>query len=436
MKDKKNYGIVGGGMLGLTLALRLAEKGNTVTIFEAGNQIGGLAATWDTGEIAWDKYYHVILMSDFYLRDLLKTIGIENELVWNETKTGFYTDGKLFSMSNTMEFLKFPPLNLIDKFRLGATIFYASKVNDWKKLEKISVEKWLTRLSGKRTFNKMWLPLLKAKLGQSYKEASAAFIWATIQRMYAARKSGLKKEMFGYIEGGYARILDVLTKKLNELGVEIITNCQVQSVKKLQESGIEIIDKENKISCFDQCIITLPSKLISQVCPDLSDEQKKKHDNLTYLGVICVSILLKNSISPYYVTNITDDWVPFTGVIEMSSLVNKKHFNGNALVYLPKYVLPTSELFEKTDVQITEDFIGALIKMYPQIKPEDVLFKGVARARNVFALSTLGYSDKLPTVETNTPGLYVLNSAQITNGTLNVNETVQLAENFIKQHIS
>ena len=45
-------------------------------------------------------------------------------------------------------------------------------------------------------------PLLRAKLGDAYQAASAAFIWATIQRLYAARRSGLKKEMFGYVPGG------------------------------------------------------------------------------------------------------------------------------------------------------------------------------------------------------------------------------------------
>jgi protoporphyrinogen oxidase len=435
MANKETYGIVGGGMLGLTLALRLAQKGKKVTVFESGNQAGGLASSWKIGDIQWDKYYHVILMSDFYLRDLLKDIGLDNELVWNETKTGFYTDGKLYSMSNTFEFLKFPPLNLIDKLRLGATIFYASKVNNWKKLEQIGVEKWLTKLSGKRTFNKMWLPLLKAKLGESYKQASAAFIWATIQRMYAARKSGLKKEMFGYVEGGYARILDGLVKKLNELGVEIITGHQVQSIKSLAQKGIEITGNNNQSNVFDQCIVTLPSKLISKIYPDLAEDQKNKHNNLTYLGVICVSLVLKNSISPYYVTNITDDWVPFTGIIEMSALVDKKHFNGNALVYLPKYVLPDSSLFDKKDDEIAEDFISAVIKMYPSIKREDIICNGVARARNVFALSTLNYSKQIPSIETSIPGLYILNSAQITNGTLNVNETVQLAEKFVKKYL-
>ena len=73
-------------------------------------------------------------------------------------------------------------------------------------VENIFVADWLTRWSGKRVFQKIWLPLLKAKLGDNYKNTSAAFIWTTIQRMYAARKSGLKKEMFGYVTGGYEKI--------------------------------------------------------------------------------------------------------------------------------------------------------------------------------------------------------------------------------------
>jgi len=41
--------------------------------------------------------------------------------------------------------------------------------------------------------------------------------------MYAARKSGLKKEMFGYADGGYASILDAFSKKLSMAGVEVHT---------------------------------------------------------------------------------------------------------------------------------------------------------------------------------------------------------------------
>ncbi|MGI8669807.1 MAG: FAD-dependent oxidoreductase, partial [Aridibacter sp.] len=241
---KSKTAIVGSGFLGLTLALRLAENGNDVTVFESAPEIGGLAGVWQIGDLTWDKHYHVTLLSDSYTRKIVEEIGLENEFEWVETKTGFYTDGKLVSMSNSLEFLKFPPLDLISKFRLGGTIFYASRVKDWKALEKVSVEDWLTKLSGRKTFEKMWKPLLKAKLGEAYKETSAAFIWSTIQRMYAARNSGLKKEMFGYVRGGYASVLKRFAEVLEEKGVEIRLNSRVEKIEKLSDGKI-ILATEN-----------------------------------------------------------------------------------------------------------------------------------------------------------------------------------------------
>src|SRR4029079_17014449 len=104
------------------------------------------------------------------------------------------------------------------------------RIKDWRKLEKIPVADWLTKLSGRRTFEKMWLPLLRAKLGESYRQVSAAFIWATIARMYAARRTGLKKEMFGYVPGGYARVLERFGAVLAECGVTIKLNSPIREV--------------------------------------------------------------------------------------------------------------------------------------------------------------------------------------------------------------
>ena len=471
----RNIAIIGSGFLGLTLALRLAEQGNRVTVYESAPEIGGLASAWQIGDVVWDKHYHVTLLSDSYTRSIVEEIGLKDEFEWVETKTGFYTDGKLVSMSNTLEFLRFPPLDLISKLRLGAAIFYASRVKDWKALEKISVEDWLTKLSGRKTFEKMWKPLLKAKLGEAYKETSAAFIWATIQRMYAARNAGLKREMFGYVRGGYARVLEKFGEHLQEKGVEIRLNSRVENIQKLSDGKIKIFNAKtqrredakketypqididthklkmretvavaDKITedrrpktedRFDQVILTCPSNVAAKILPQLTEKEKAKHENIKYQGIVCASVLLKKSLSDFYVTNITDE-TPFTGIIEMSALVDKKEFGGNALVYLPKYVAPDDELFEKTDAEIEEIFLSALEKIYSHFKREDVVEFKISRVRQVFPLPTLDYSANVPTVKTSLENVYIVNSAQITNGTLNVNETVQLAERtFLKLKI-
>ena len=259
--------------MGMTLALRLAQKGYKVTILESSPELGGLTGTLDMNGIEWDRFYHVILMSDLNTREIIKEIGLENEVKWVETRTGFFSEGKLYSMSNTFEFLKFPPINLIDKFRLGLTIIIASLIKDWKRMEGIPVEKWLKRWSGKRVFDKIWLPLLKAKLGDYYKETSASFIWTTIQRMYAARRTGLKKEMFGYVSGGYAKINIAFEGKLKSLGVTIVVNTHVRQLSRIKPDKIVIETDSVDNYQFDEVISTLPSDISVQIAPSLSKDE-------------------------------------------------------------------------------------------------------------------------------------------------------------------
>lgn len=432
MPEQQKWGIIGGGILGMTLALRLSQQGHKVTIFEAAEKPGGLTTSWEMNGVVWDRFYHVILMSDTNTRKILQEIGIADELKWVETKTGFYSEKKLHSMSNLIEFFKFPPINLIDKFRLGLTIFVASKIKNWERLETIPVADWLTRWSGKRVFEKIWLPLLKAKLGDNYTDTSAAFIWTTIQRMYAARKSGLKKEMFGYVKGGYGKINQQFAQYLIDAGVEFELNSTVNSISKTENGKIRVSTEKAKDQIFDSVVSTLSSQLSVNIAPELTDNEKKQHNDIKYLGVICPSLMLKVPISPYYVTNITDSWPPFTGIIEMTALIDKTEINGNHLVYLPKYVNQDDPLFEKTSDEIRTIFIGALLKMYPQLKEDDIIFWGVSKARVVFALPTIKFSKKIPDVFTSLGNYYIVNSAQILNGTLNVNETIQVAESKLK----
>lgn len=432
MAEKKTWGIIGGGMLGMTLALRLTQDGHKVTIYESADKVGGLTSSWEMDGTVWDKYYHVILMSDLNTRKILQEIGLESEMQWVETKTGFYSGGKLYSMSNIIEFFKFPPINLTDKFRLGLTIFVASKIKNWQRLENIFVADWLTKWSGKRVFEKIWLPLLKAKLGDNYKNTSAAFIWTTIQRMYAARKSGLKKEMFGYMAGGYEKINQKFEQHLLALGVTINNNTKVTAIKKIADEKVELTT-EKGTQIFDRVISTLSSQASVAIANELTPQEKQQHNDIKYLGVICPSVLLKKAISPYYVTNITDSWPPFTGVIEMTALIDKKEVNGKHLVYLPKYVNPDDALFDKDETALRKMFCDALFKMYPQLSDDDILFWGTSKARVVFALPTINYSKNVPDITTSMGNYYIVNSAQIINGTLNVNETILVAENKLKE---
>jgi protoporphyrinogen oxidase len=432
--QSQHWAIVGGGILGMTLAHRLAQAGQRVTLVESAPELGGLASAWQFDDLYWDRHYHVTLLSDFQARQILTELGLEKDMRWVETKTGVYADGQLYSVSNAIEFLKFPPLGLIDKIRLAMTIVWGSKITDWRKLEQISVSDWLKRWSGNRTFRKFWLPLLRAKLGDNYTKASAAFIWATIYRLYAARRNGLKKEMFGYLPGGYGRMLKRFGDVLLQEGVEIRLGQPVRQVyaNLNQQPCLDLASGETLI--FDHVVVTAAAPIAAKLCPQLSDREVSQLNAIEYQGILCASLLLKKPISPYYVTNITEENVPFTGIIEMTALVDRDaEFGGRSLIYLPKYIPSGSSDFNLSDAELEAQFLSAIEGLYPQFDRSDVLNFQVSRVKYVMALSTLNYSKTLPSMHTSIPGVHIVNSAHIVNATLNVNDTIQLAERAIPE---
>ena len=191
---------------------------------------------------------------------------------------------------------------------------------------------WLRKWSGAGTFRKLWLPLLQAKLGPAYQKVSAVFIWATIARMYQARQSGLKKEMFGYLPGGYARIFREYADQLATAGVEVRCSAPIERVIQQEDGGVQVDLANGDSHDFDYALLTTPSSLIARLCSQLTEEERNAHQQIEYLGILCASVVLKKPLSPYYVTNITDSWVPFTAVIEMTALVDPSELAGHHLV--------------------------------------------------------------------------------------------------------
>jgi len=228
------------------------------------------------------------------------------------------------------------------------------------------------------------------------------------------------------------KVSNKTAKCLSLSGTEKLSQSDVEFYPTLYCLSPSATENEFSKDQFDQVILTCPSNVAAKIVPQLTKDEKAKLENIKYQGIVCASVLLKKSLSNFYVTNITDE-TPFTGIIEMSALVDKTEFGGNALVYLPKYVAPDDELFEKSDALIEEIFITALEKMYPHFRREDVLAFKISRVRQVFPIPTLNYSDNLPQMKTSLENVFTVNSAHIVNGTLNVNETVQLAERFFKE---
>ena len=424
-------GVVGGGLMGLALAQRLTRQGHAVTVFERERQVGGLTTWYDYGRFYWDKFYHVILPTDGHLIRFIDDIGLGDRLRWSRTLTGFYVDRQLYSMSSALEFLRFPPVSLVGKARLALTILYCARINDWRRLERIPVTKWLERLGGSATYEKIWKPLLLAKLGDNYQRVSAVFIWSYIKRMFSARSGSGQKEQLGHVAGGYKTVFERLQRVIDETGGRIRTGVTVTRIGARTNGGISILYDSHKDS-FDKVIFTSPTSVLRHVADPALFRLEERDRQVDYLGVICMVLITRKPLTPYYIVNIADGRIPFTGIIGMSNLVNSEETAGLHITFLPKYVDSNSAMLQRPDAELENEFLSGVRLMFPDIKDRGIESIHINRAAKVQPLQVLDYSSLVPQVESAHPDFFVLNTAQFTHMTLNNNEVIGAVDRFMK----
>ncbi len=336
--------VIGGGVVGLTVALRAAQAGRSVTLLEASLTLGGLTSPWtietasetSSETLTWDRFYHVTLASDQAWRAVLRELDLDASMVWGTTRTGALSGGQMYPVSSPVELLKFKPMKPVDRVRLGASVLYASRVKDSGPLDNIAVEPWLRKISGNGAVDSFWLPQLRAKLGTAYPEASAAFIWATAQRLMRARKAGIGDEKFGYLPGGYPRIVQRFEEVLRARGVAIQTSAAVRTVSR-SGSVSQVILIDGTVLEADEVVVTTSTHVAAQLVNGLTDAETVRLHDERYQGCVCVSLVLDRPLHEFYLTYLLDAQpadVGLTAIVDMSSLVSTE-FGGRGLLYLP-----------------------------------------------------------------------------------------------------
>lgn len=412
--------IIGGGIMGISLGYLLSKQGIKVEIFEASPMLGGLAGPLilDDGTPV-DRFYHAILSSDSYLHQLCTELSLTDQLRFHETKMGFYYQGQIHSMNNVVEFLRFPPLGWLDRFRLGLTVLYAQFIKDWRTLESIPVDQWLTRLSGQRTFDNIWRPMLKAKFDGNFNNTPATYMWSRLVRTKSTRGGANQKEESGYLIGGYITLLKAMAQQIEAAGGKIHLQCPVQEVV-IEQGRAQGVKIKEEVRPFEAVAVTMQTPVFRRLIPGAGAEYHNFLNQTDYLGIVCPLMVLDRPLTGYWTLNITDETVPFTGVIETTTYIDPNHVGGHHLVYLPKYTAPGSRWQQMSDEEIQEIWLTNLEKMFPHFQRAWVRYFLVHRERYVEPLHGLNEAHLIPEIKTPIKDLYLATTAQIypalTNG--------------------
>lgn len=407
-------GIIGAGYTGLTVAKELMENGQDVTIYEKQPYVGGMVNTIEIFNTRLEKYYRHIFKSDKEAIKLIKDMGLEKELIWPATKMGYLSNKTPYAFGTPISLLKFKPLNFIQKLIFGFNVIHIKLINNYKKLEKETAEKWLIKRIGKKVYSQVWEPLLIAKFGERKDKVSMAWLWGKIK--LRSTSSTPEGEQLGYIKGSYQKLTDKFYNYLIDKGVNIKLKANVKDIIKENDKYIIIHgnDEKEEREEFDVIVSTIDYKGFENLFNKyIKPEEKQKIQKVKYTSARTMLIVTNKSLTPFYWLNIGDNDIPFGGIIEHTNFINKSNYDNNNIIYISNYMTEDNKLYNVTKEELLKEYMKHLTKINNEFKMENVKEYYVFDEKYAQPIIECNYSDYIMEEKLENEKIYLCTMPQI-----------------------
>ncbi|HEY8616129.1 NAD(P)/FAD-dependent oxidoreductase [Phenylobacterium sp.] len=404
--------VVGAGFTGLTAAYRLARAGLDVTVFEQDTEVGGLAGSFEVAGQKLEKFYHHWFNNDRHVMALVRELDAEDQVVLSPTRTGSYYANTVFRLSQPLDVLRYRPLSLVGRLRLGFLVIQAKLVRNWRALEDETAQSWLRRMCGAEVYERVWEPLLRGKFGRYAERISAVWMWNKLALRGGSRGKG-GEEVLAYYRGGFAALAERLSGEIRWSGGQIRLGSPVTGFE-IEDGRIVGVRTAQGVERADGVICTTPLPVYADlVAPHVTADHEQSLRRIDFIGNVCLTLELDRSLSDTYWLNVTDPDFPFVGVIEHTNFQSPADYGGRHIVYLSKYVPTDSELYGMSDDAVFEYALPYLQRMFPELERSWVLAHHTYRAAYSQPLVGLRYSELIPEPRTPLAGLYLATMAQI-----------------------
>ena len=409
--EKAQVAVIGAGIGGLSAAYDLARAGKQVTLFEAAETVGGLAAGFKQPHWAWsvERYYHHWFQSDQYILGLIDELGWSDKVHFPRPLTVMYHKGKFYPFDSVIAALRYPGLGWgINKLRFGLVGLYLRLTKNWKPMEKTTVDAWMRKWAGDQVYESMWEPLMIGKFGEEYaKVVNMAWLWARLH----ARTTRL-----GTFEGGFQAFSDLLAERLRTMGVEIKLSARVEAITPAPEGGVTLTVAGEADQAFDQALVTTSPGLLARLAPDLLQGYLEGLLSLKSMGAVVMVFSLKQQLSKegYYWFNLPKNaGFPYLSLVEHTNYLSPEYFGGDHIVYVGDYLPTDHEYFQLSHAELEAKFIPQLKRFNPDFDPAWVNRTWLSRTKYAQPVPLVNHSQNIPAIRTPINGLYFASMSQV-----------------------
>ena len=423
---KINTAVIGGGPMGLCCAYELLKKGHSVTLYETGDRLGGMSASFDFDGIDLERYYHFVCGPDQSLFDVLEEFDLKYKLKWEATQMGFFYDGHLYDWGAPQHLLTFPKLDIISKLRYGLMVMFIKNIDDWSALDKKEASNWIKKWVGQKAYDVLWKPLFELKFFKHADNLSAAWIATRIKRLGNSRKN-LFEERLGFIEGGSKALIDTWHNRILDAGGSICLNTKVEKVCATDGkiTGLEI---NGDFSAYEKIVTTIPIPYIPALVPDLSQDEKEKISAIDNIGVVCVVFKLQQALSKYFWINVNDQHMLTPGFIEYTNLRPMS----SHIVYAPFYMPNDHKKHKNSDAQFIDEVKCYFKRINPSFQGNWIESAKVSRYHLAQPICPPGFYDSIPPMKTSLDGFFMADTCYHYPEDRSISESISVAKQLAK----
>ena len=405
--------IVGAGVAGLTAAYDLLKSGHQVTVYEAADYMGGLAAGFRDERWDWplEKFYHHLFTSDKAIIGLVEELGMRDKLFFPRPITSVLHQGKIVPFDSPKAWLAFPGFRGLDAVRFGLVSAYLRFTKPWRHLEQFTADGWLRRYYGDRIYETVWRPLLIGKFGPHYQEANMAWMWARLH---------VRSPRLGYFEGGFQAFVDRLATAVTDQGGQIQLNSPVQAITPTANGQVTLRVRDNEPT-YDAALVTSSPAILQRMAPGLPADYLGQLARLKSMGAAVLTLALRQPLMrdtywlnlPAKSPDKRQNDVPFLALVEHTNYIDKKHYGGDHIIYCGDYVTPDHPYLTMPKEELERLFTAVFPQFNPNFRPDWIRQSWLFRASYAQPVPELNHSRHIPALQTPMPNLYFASMSQV-----------------------